>query len=94
MNLENAPLINLCNIALEKSNRIKEITTEVDNLLDQINLLNGERNKLIFEKEPFNKEFKRRNLHDLGGALTLIQRNTIDSNSTEIFVSERNKKVN
>lgn len=94
MNLENEPLINLCNIAQEKSKRIKEITIQVDDLLEQINSLNIERNQLIMQKQPLNNEFIRRKLHDLGGALTAIQRNAIDPNSIDIFESNRSQKIN
>ena len=87
MEFDNITLIELCSAGLAASNRIKEI----DEILLQVVDYQRERNKLMFQRESFNKELVRRRTHDVGGALTLIKSGEISADSTEIFDRERNK---
>jgi hypothetical protein len=87
MEITEQPLINLCNIGLEMSKRVAELTEQIDRITPLI----AERNSLLAEKRKINAELQRRKCHDIGGALTLIQTNEIAADSTEIFDRERNK---
>jgi uncharacterized coiled-coil DUF342 family protein len=91
--MQNESVGKLANEGLEISNRIKELTNSIDELLKQINELSSERTGLIFKKGHIVDELVRRKMHDIGGALSAIQRGQIAYDSIEILNLERKPVV-
>jgi len=91
MTLENEKLIDLATNGLELSNKINDLNDRINILQRDLNELNQRKMNATFQKQIILTELVRRKCHDIGGALTLINKGEIDGNSTEIFDRERNK---